>query len=85
MLKPEIARMFAENFAGNGVRKVWRHMARPSWQELDHAQPGGPTTSSSSVTPMLINRPRLPKRAISRRKIMCPLKRKGKWPKYCDM
>ena len=27
-LKPEIARVFAENFAVYGVRKVWRQMAR---------------------------------------------------------
>jgi len=29
-LKPEIARVFAENFAVYGVRKVWRHMIRES-------------------------------------------------------
>lgn len=85
MLKPEIARMLAENFAGYGVRKVGRHMARPDWQELGDAQPGGPRSGSSSVTPMLTNRPQLPKRAISRRKITNPPKRKGKWPEYCDM
>ena len=28
MLKPEIARVFAENFAVYGVRKVWRQMQR---------------------------------------------------------
>ena len=27
-LKPEIARVFAENFAVYGVRKVWRQMRR---------------------------------------------------------
>lgn len=27
-LKPEIARVFAENFAVSGVRKVWRQMER---------------------------------------------------------
>lgn len=27
-LKPEVARMFAENFAVYGVRKVWRQMRR---------------------------------------------------------
>ena len=27
-LKPEVARVFAENFAVYGVRKVWRHMLR---------------------------------------------------------
>ena len=27
-LKPEIARVFAENFAVYGVRKVWRQMVR---------------------------------------------------------
>jgi hypothetical protein len=27
-LKPEIARVFAENFADYGVRKVWRQMRR---------------------------------------------------------
>ena len=28
VLKPEVARVFAENFAGYGVRKVWRQMLR---------------------------------------------------------
>ena len=28
VLKPEIARVFAENFAVYGVRKVWRQMMR---------------------------------------------------------
>jgi putative transposase len=27
-LKPEVARVFAENFAVYGVRKVWRQMTR---------------------------------------------------------
>lgn len=28
VLKPEVLRVFAENFGIYGVRKVWRHMKR---------------------------------------------------------
>ena len=31
-LKPEIARVFAENFAVYGVRKVWRQMKREGFR-----------------------------------------------------
>ncbi len=34
-LKPEIARVFAENFAVYGVRKVWRQMMREGFQRCD--------------------------------------------------
>ena len=33
-LKPEIARVFAENFAVYGVRKVWRQMMREGVSDL---------------------------------------------------
>lgn len=33
-LRPEIARVFAQNFAVCGVRKVWRQMMRESFRSL---------------------------------------------------
>ena len=31
LLKPEVARVFVENFRVNGVRKVWRQMKREGY------------------------------------------------------
>jgi putative transposase len=36
-LKPQIARVFAENFAVYGVRKVWRQMRREGLRRLSRS------------------------------------------------